>query len=60
MDSLDTWLQEDDVQRLWQVCHGLLPETAATFDEIKEFERIVMHTAMIKMGGAGYTQSTLQ
>jgi hypothetical protein len=60
MDSLDTWLQEDDVQRLWQVCHGLLPETAATFDEIKEFERVVMHAAMLKAGGEGYSTAPLQ
>lgn len=60
MSQFETWLTEEDIQRLWDVCHGVLPEAAATFDEIEEFERLVLHSAMIKMGGEGYIQATLQ
>lgn len=59
MSAFESWLTDDDIQRLWKVCHGELPEVAATYDEMKEFERVVMHTAMIKMGGAGYNTAQL-
>lgn len=60
MDEFDSWLEEDDVQRIWDVAHGLLPENAATMDELVEFERLVQHAAMLKMGGSGYQAATLQ
>lgn len=60
MDEFDSWLEEEDVQRIWDVAHGLLPETAATIDELEEFQRLVEHAAMLKMGGSGYQTATLQ
>jgi hypothetical protein len=60
MDDFDSWLEEDDVQRIWDVAHGHLPATAATMDELVEFERLVQHAAMLKMGGSGYQAATLQ
>jgi hypothetical protein len=59
-DKLESWLEEDDIQRIWDVVHGNLPESAATADEIEEFSRLVTHAAMIKMGGTGYQGATLQ
>jgi len=58
--EFETWLEEKDIERLWAVCHGSLPETAATGDEIDEFARLVMHTAMLKVGGQDYAQATIQ
>ena len=59
-DQIDSWLEEEDVERLWAVAHGLLPETAATADELEEFLRVVQHAAMLKMGGSGYQTARLQ
>lgn len=58
--GFETWLAEEDIQRLWDVCHGNLPEDAATVDELEEFERCVMHTAMQKVAGEDYLRHTLQ
>jgi hypothetical protein len=60
MDEIESWLTDSDLQRLWDVCHGILPQVAASEDELAEFERVVMHAAMIKMGGTGYTTAILQ
>lgn len=60
MDDFDSWLEEEDIQRIWDVAHGLLPATAATLDELVELERLVRHAAMLKMGGSGYQTATLQ
>lgn len=60
MDDIDSWLDDADLQRLWDVCHGVLPHAAASEAELAEFERVIMHAAMIKMGGAGYTTAILQ
>jgi hypothetical protein len=56
----DTWLTEDDSLRLWAVVHGELPETAATDAELVEFERVVMYTAMLKVGGEEFAGATVQ
>jgi hypothetical protein len=58
--SFDTWLTEDDTLRLWAVVHGDLPESAATGDELVEFERVVLYSAMIKMAGPEYANATIQ
>jgi hypothetical protein len=58
--EFETWLEESDIERLWAVVHGDLPETATGADEINEFKRLVLHTAMIKMGGDGYLGAVLQ
>ena len=60
MMEFDTWLEEEDIERLWAVCHGTLPETAATGEEIDEFARLVMHTAMLKLAGPEYQEVILQ
>jgi hypothetical protein len=54
--QLDSWLEEEDVDRLWKVAHGLLPDVAATSDEMAEFLRIVTHAAMLKVAGNDYQQ----
>lgn len=59
-NEFDTWLEEEDIQRLWDVAHGLIPELSATTAELEEFQRLVTHCAMIKMGGEDYQQATLQ
>ena len=59
MSTFDSWLEEEDVQRLWDVCHGVLPTTAATADEIKEFERMVLHAAMVKVAGEDYESAAV-
>ena len=59
-DQIDSWLDPDDIPRLWAVVHGELPEVAATSDEITELLRIVEHAAMLKMGGSGYKTARLQ
>jgi len=56
MMEFESWLTEDDVDRLWRVVHGELPEVAATSDEITEFHRVVTHAAMIKVAGKDYQQ----
>lgn len=60
MNEFETWLEEQDVERLWAVCHGTLPETAATADEIMEFERLVMHAAMLRVAGPDYLTAVVQ
>lgn len=59
MSQFETWLTDEDAQRLWNVCQGNLPESAATHEELVEFERVVMHAAMLKMGGEDYETATL-
>jgi protein-L-isoaspartate O-methyltransferase len=59
-DQIESWLDPEDIPRLWAVVHGELPETAATADEITELLRITQHAAMLKMGGSGYQTAVLQ
>ena len=54
--EFESWLDASDIERLWAVVHGDLPDTAATDDELAEFERLVVHAAMIKVAGADYRQ----
>ena len=58
--QFDTWLNEDDIMRLWNITQGILPNVAATSNEMDEFLKLVNHSAMLKMGGDGYDTSTLQ
>jgi hypothetical protein len=60
MNNFDTWLTEVDIERLWAVCHGTLPEIYASADEIDEFHRLVTHAAMLRVAGPDYTQATVQ
>jgi hypothetical protein len=58
--TFETWLSDEDCMRLWAVVQGDLPESAATDDELVEFERCVTHAAMVKMAGADYLEHTVQ
>jgi hypothetical protein len=58
--KFDTWLQENDIERLWKVVHGELPEVAASKNEMDEFLKLVTHVAMVKIGGSEYQTSTFQ
>jgi hypothetical protein len=58
--TFETWLEDADVQRLWDVVHGSLPEYAATDVELVEFERLVTHTAMLKFAGEDYLEHSIQ
>ena len=60
MMEFDTWLTEADVERLWAVCHGTLPEIYASADEIDEFHRLVTHAAMLRVAGEDYSKATVQ
>jgi hypothetical protein len=60
MENFDTWLNENDIERLWKITQGMLPELAASEAEMKEFLRVVTHAAMVKVGGHEYQTSTVQ
>lgn len=60
MKDVDTWLNENDIERLWKVIQGELPHAAASSDEMDEFLKLVTHVAMVKMGGSEYQTSTIQ
>lgn len=60
MIDFDTWLTEADVDRLWAVCHGTLPEIYASVDEIDEFHRLVTHAAMLRVAGSDYLTAVVQ
>lgn len=60
MMEFDTWLTEADIERLWAVCHGTLPEIYASVDEIDEFARLVTHAAMLRVAGKEYLQAVVQ
>lgn len=60
MNEFETWLEEEDIERLWAVCHGTLPKTYASGEEIDEFARLVTHTAMLKLAGPEYLQAIVQ
>jgi hypothetical protein len=47
---VNSWLTEDDVQRLWDVAHGELPAEFASEDELIEFARIVEIVGRAKWG----------
>ena len=60
MNNFDTWLTEVDIERLWAVCHGTLPEIYASADEIDEFHRLVTHAAMLRVAGHDYLTAVVQ
>lgn len=59
-DCIDSWLESEDIDRIFAAAEGKLPAVAVTEDELEEFKRIVDHLIMIKEGGSGYQQATLQ
>jgi hypothetical protein len=58
--QFETWMTEADVERVYKVCTGQLPEEFTTEDELAEFCLVVEHAAMLKLGGEGYDNSMLQ
>lgn len=56
----DTWLTKNDIDRLWKVLHGELPDAAASADEMDELLKLVTHAAMVKTGGSDYQTATIQ
>lgn len=40
--KVESWLTDDDAKRLWKVCHGELPESFATDNELEEFHRVLL------------------
>jgi len=60
MKTFDTWLDENDIERLWKVTQGELPEVAASTDEMEEFLKVVTHAAMLKTCGSEYQHYILQ
>lgn len=60
MENFDTWLNENDIERLWKVTQGELPDVAASADEMAEFLKLVTHAAMLKTGGSEYQHSVIQ
>ena len=59
-DLIDSWLEAEDINRIFAAAEGTLPETAVTCDELEEFQRIVEHLIKIRAGGSGYQQATIQ
>lgn len=59
MNDFETWLDGEDVERLWKVCHGELDDSHASDEEIQEFRRLVTHAAMIKVAGKDYLEHTV-
>lgn len=57
--KFDTWLQDSDIDRLYQVCMGTLDEVFASESELAEFMRLVNHAAMEKFAGEDYSQHTV-
>lgn len=59
-DLIDSWLEAEDIDRIFAAAEGTLPETAVGPEELAEFQRIVDHLIKIRAGGSGYQQATLQ
>jgi hypothetical protein len=47
--NVESWLTNEDKQRIWKVVHGQLPESFITDNELKEFNRVLMVAALMKM-----------
>jgi len=60
MDKYDTWLSDEDIQRLWDVTHGLLPSTFASSDEMEEFLNVVNQAWLRKIGNSPFEKVTIQ
>ena len=59
-DQIDSWLEPEDIDRIYAAAEGRISELAVTDAEIEEFQRIVNHLIMIRHGGSGYQQAQLQ
>jgi hypothetical protein len=56
----DTWLSNEDMQRLWRVVHGELPASFMSKKEEKEFLRVINIIGMQKVAGNEWLTSTIQ
>lgn len=59
-EKFDTWLSEQDIQRIWDVTHGNLPATFASETELEEFLNIVHQAWLVKIGTKINEKLTLQ
>lgn len=46
--DLDTWLSQRDIERIYLVVQGELPEFLVGEEELQEFTRLVIATAVAK------------
>jgi hypothetical protein len=56
----ETWLLESDMERIWRVVHGELPESFCSEDEVQEFLRVTYIIGAQKLGAPIVTTVTLQ
>jgi hypothetical protein len=57
---METWLTESDIERLYRVSIGNLPEYHATLSEILEFNRVIEYNITLKTAGPEYVGATIQ
>ena len=46
--NIESWLTDEDKERVWKVVHGELPESFITDNELREFNRVIMVAALMK------------
>lgn len=46
--DLETWLSQRDIERIYLVVQGELPESCAGEEELQEFTRLIIATAVAK------------
>ena len=46
--NVESWLTDEDKERVWKVGHGELPESFITDNELREFNRVIMVAALMK------------
>lgn len=46
---MDTWLQQEDIVRLFKIINNELPEHFTTYGEVKEFQRLINQAVDKKM-----------
>ena len=51
--NVESWLTNEDKERIWKVVHGQLPESFITDNELKEFNRVIMVVALMKINPNG-------
>lgn len=51
----DTWLSEEDIERVWRVTQGELSEDFTTLEELIEFQNVLLLAYQHKHGMVGQT-----
>jgi len=59
-NDFDTWLSDEDIERLWNVTHGNLPNSFASPEEMEEFLNVVHQAWLRKIGNNPFKAVTLQ